>query len=245
MAQNITPLDLQRMLMGELPWLFLVEVVLRTSIMYLYALVLVRFMGKRGQRQLSPFDFLVIIALGSAVGDPMFYTEVPMLPGMVVLTTVVVLERLLSYAIHASKWVERFVSGAPRRLVLDGRLDMQSINQEAFSREEIFTMLRAHGIQQLGEVERVYVEQTGELSTYQYSQAEVRPGLPIAPPWDVERPAIFSAGTGAPSAGYYACATCGDAVRLNEGEMLPECEVCQSQNWARATLQALESQRHT
>lgn len=245
MDQNITALDFRRMFMGDLPWLFLVEVVIRTSVMYLYALVLVRFMGKRGQRQLSPFDFLVIIALGSAVGDPMFYTQVPMLPGIVVLTTIVVLERLLSHAIHASEWLEAFVSGVPRRLVQDGRLDMQSLQQENLSREEIFTMLREQGIKHLGEVEGAYVEQTGVLSAYRYSPAEVRAGLPIAPPWEVEAPKIFSAGTAAPSDGPYACTACGETLRFDKGELLPQCSNCQGQSWARATNKPLEITRHT
>jgi uncharacterized membrane protein YcaP (DUF421 family) len=244
MEQSITPLDFQRMLLGNLPWLFLLEIVVRTAVMYLYALLMVRFMGKRGQRQLSPFDFLVIIALGSAVGDPMFYSEVPMLPGMVVLATVVTLERLLSYAIHGNEWIEEFVSGVPRRLVCDGRLDIDNVKQETFSREEIFTMLRAKGVTHLGEVERAYIEQTGELSTYKYSQAEIRPGLAIAPPWEIEAPTTYSASTTVPAAGYYACTACGDTVRLDHGELLSECQVCEGQKWTRATHRPAESRRH-
>jgi uncharacterized membrane protein YcaP (DUF421 family) len=245
MEQSITPLDLKRMLIGDLPWLFLVEVAVRTSVMYLYALVIVRLMGKRGRRQLSPFDFLVIIALGSAVGDPMLYATVPMLPGMAVLTTIVALDRLLSYAVHTSEWLEKFVQGMPGRLVLNGRLDVPSINQETVSREEVFALLRGRGIQHLGEVERVYIEQSGEVSLYRYSPAEVRPGLPIAPPWELDRPITLAAGDAVPSSGYYACCACGETVRLDTGERLPECQVCGGQEWTTATARPVETQRHT
>ncbi len=43
-----------------------------------FALVL-RLMGKRGNRSLSPFANVVIIALGSATGDSMFYPQVPLI----------------------------------------------------------------------------------------------------------------------------------------------------------------------
>jgi uncharacterized membrane protein YcaP (DUF421 family) len=54
--------------------------------MYLYALLLVRLLGKRGMGQLAPFDFVIIIALGSAVGYPMFYPDVPVLHAMAAIT---------------------------------------------------------------------------------------------------------------------------------------------------------------
>jgi uncharacterized membrane protein YcaP (DUF421 family) len=67
--------DLARILLGRLPWLYLAEILLRTTIVYFFALFVVRTIGKRGMGQLAPFDFVIIIALGSAVGDPMFYPD--------------------------------------------------------------------------------------------------------------------------------------------------------------------------
>jgi hypothetical protein len=63
--------DLSRILLGNRPWIFLVEIFLRTAIMYCYVLLLVRFLGKRGMGQLAPFDFVIVIALGSATQLPM------------------------------------------------------------------------------------------------------------------------------------------------------------------------------
>jgi hypothetical protein len=83
--------DLARILLGWLPWLYLVEILLRTTIVYFFALFVVRTIGKRGMGQLAPFDFVIIIALGSAVGDPMFYPDVPLLHALVAITAIVLL----------------------------------------------------------------------------------------------------------------------------------------------------------
>ena len=46
-------------------------------------------LGKRGMGELSPFELVIIVALGSAVGDPMFYADVPLVHGIIVITVVV------------------------------------------------------------------------------------------------------------------------------------------------------------
>ena len=40
---------------------------------------MLRWIGSRTIAQLSTVEFLLVIALGSAVGDSMFYAEVPLL----------------------------------------------------------------------------------------------------------------------------------------------------------------------
>jgi uncharacterized membrane protein YcaP (DUF421 family) len=64
---------------------FLPEVALRTFFMFFVILTSLRILGKRSVAQLSVFELGVIIGLGSAAGDPMFYKDVGLLPGVVVL----------------------------------------------------------------------------------------------------------------------------------------------------------------
>lgn len=242
MEQSIQILDLKRMFLGELPWTFVFEIAIRTTIMYVYALMLVRLMGKRGMRQLSPFDFAIVIALGSAVGDPMFYPEVPLLHGMVVLATIVMLERGLANFVHRSEAVESFVEGAPRRLVINGRLDQEGMQREALSREELFATLRVAGAQQLGQVRRAYIEQSGQISTFLYTPKEAKPGLPLIPPWDLARPASFPSGTKAPREDDYACSVCGETIQRRRGEELPLCPRCEGAAWMMATKDPIEDE---
>ncbi len=56
--------DLYRIFLGDQPPGFFLEIMFRTVVMYLYVLLLLRLLGKRGMGQLSPFEFTIIIALG-------------------------------------------------------------------------------------------------------------------------------------------------------------------------------------
>ncbi len=130
--------DWQRMFLGDLSWGFALEIVLRSSIMYVYTFGMVRLMGKRTSQQLTPFEFLIVIALGSAVGDPMFYPEVPLLAALLVITVIVGLEKLVSLAGQYNEHVENVVEGIPHTVVTDGRLDYAGMNREFVAREELF-----------------------------------------------------------------------------------------------------------
>jgi len=97
---SIVPIDLSRIFFGTDPALFYLEIVFRTCVVYAYALLLIRWVGGRGIAQMSAVEFLLVIALGSAVGDAMFYPEVPLFQAMLVITVVVVINKILDILIY-------------------------------------------------------------------------------------------------------------------------------------------------
>lgn len=147
--------------------------------MYLYTLALVRLLGKRGMAQLSPFEMVIIVALGSAVGDPMFYADIPLIHGMLVVTVVVGLERLIVRLTEKNQWLERVVESAPVLLVADGKILEAALDHEDLSEAELFMALRQNGIEQLGEVRLAYLEPSGHLSVYRTEKS--RTGKSVLP----------------------------------------------------------------
>jgi uncharacterized membrane protein YcaP (DUF421 family) len=188
MGETTQGFDLYRIFVGDQPLTFLLEILFRTTVMYVYVLLL-RLLGKRGRGQLSPFEFVIIIALGSAVGDPMFYPEVPLLHGLVVVTAVVAMTRLIIHLSNRSEAVEQFLEGQPCCIVDDGELNLEAIDAERISREELFMLLRERNVSQLGEVRRAYLEPSGVISAFRAKDDQCRPGLPIVPPFDEMAPA--------------------------------------------------------
>lgn len=169
--QNIQPFDWHRMLFGDgITALYLLEIAFRTAVMYLYALVFARFVGKRSVGQISPFEFIMIIIIGSAAGDPMMYAHVPLLYGIVVLTVVMLLHRIVSALTDKSERVEDVFEGEPVLVVEDGQLLEAAIGSGTISRRELMSQLRQQGIRDVGEVERAYFEPSGMFSVFQASQ---------------------------------------------------------------------------
>lgn len=174
--ESIQPFDFARMFIGEHPPLFLLEVVFRTAVMYGYTLLAVRFLGKRGTGQLSVFDFIVVILLGSAAGDPMLYDDVPLLYGIVVITVVVVIERAINAWSNRNRTVEKLLESTPTILINEGKVLDDALSLEEISRPELMMELREKGIRSTGEVERMYMEPSGQMSVFRFEKGKEREG---------------------------------------------------------------------
>jgi uncharacterized membrane protein YcaP (DUF421 family) len=229
--------DLYRIFLGGQPSFVLFEILFRTIVIYVYVLAVLRLMGKRGMGQLSPFELTIIIALGSAVGDPMLYPEVPLLHGLVVVTVVVALTRFVTWLSNRSEAVELYLEGQPCCVVADGELDLGALDGERFSREELFMLLREKGVRQLGQVQRAYLEASGAVSAFRAPDESCKPGLPILPPYDdwTPPPGWTVRGAARTAGAAYACWKCGHTeAALAEAEM-QACSRCKSDAWAMAT----------
>ena len=158
--------DLTRMFIGDFEWQFTLEVAFRTIFMYLFALAMIRFIGKRGLGQLSPFEFVVVIALGSATGDPMFYADIPLIHGMMVLTLIVLLQKGLVTIIERSTTAQHFVDSVPALLIENGILREEVAHREGLATEELMMQLRQNGIRNVGQVHYAWLEPNGKISVF-------------------------------------------------------------------------------
>ncbi len=159
--------DLHRIFFGDLPALFYVEVLLRTAVMFSFTLILIRTMGKRSLSQFSTFDFVIVIALGSAVGDPMFYDDVPLTYGMLVVVVVVSMERVLAILTMRHRRIEVFVDSSPTVLIRQGVVDERALADELMSGRELDEALRSNGVERLSDVQIAVLEPSGRLSVRQ------------------------------------------------------------------------------
>lgn len=199
--EDIIPFDLQRMLVGDGPPLFLLEIVVRVSVIWLWAILLLRWIGGRSVSQMSVLEFLLVIALGSAVGDPMFQPEVPLLHAMLVILLLVCADKALDHVMRRFARVKAFVDGPPTQVVRDGQILHDGAVARNFGASELMALLRLKDVRNLGEVEQAYVEASGQLSVFRF--ATPRLGLRIVPPVET-RPLPL------PSANGLACCTrCG------------------------------------
>jgi uncharacterized membrane protein YcaP (DUF421 family) len=170
-----------RILVGDFSWEFTLEIVLRTVIMYAYTLAIVRVLGKRGLGHLSPFELVIIVALGSSVGDPMFYADVPLLHGIIVITVVVGLQRVLQEITERSPRLEEFLESKARRLVKGGVVDAHALEREDLSETELFSALREREVEHLGQVRLAYLEPSGVITVFKVDEEHVSPGRSVLP----------------------------------------------------------------
>ena len=56
--EQVIPMEMTKIFLVSEPAYFLLEIVLRVLVIYIFASVLLGFMGKRGRREISPFKLM-------------------------------------------------------------------------------------------------------------------------------------------------------------------------------------------
>lgn len=231
MNEPIAAFDLGRMLIGEEPPLFMFEIAVRTIIIYVYTLVLIRWVGSRSIAQLSLVEFLLVIALGSAVGDAMFYPDVPLVHCMIVITVVILLDKTLSHLVSRHPKLEDAIEGKSVEVVRNGIIDVEVLRKVNLGHDELFEQLRLKDVTNLLQVRSAYLETNGMISIFKDSDSVATHGLSIEPPWDVQPPVKIHTGETFHDA--IACSNCATVLETPVG-VAPECPCCSSLSWHKA-----------
>lgn len=143
--------DWQRMALDKVPVEFLGEVALRSLYTFVLVFIFLKITGRRGVRQMSLFEVLIILTLGSAAGDVAFYDDVPLLPVLVVFVTLALLYRGIMWLMGHSEKLEDLLEGKPIVVVEEGQLAREKLHAENMTEFEFFMELRVNSVEQLGQ----------------------------------------------------------------------------------------------
>ncbi|MFZ2611793.1 MAG: DUF421 domain-containing protein [Raoultella planticola] len=220
--------DWHRMALDKVPVDFLAEVALRSVYTFVLVFIFLKITGRRGVRQMSLFEVLIILTLGSAAGDVAFYDDVPMLPVLVVFVTLALLYRLIMWLMGKSETLENLLEGKPIPVLEQGELAWKNLQAENMTEFEFFMELRINGVEQLGQVRLAILETNGQISLYYYADRDVKAGLSILPP-----PHNASFAT-IPRDDEYACVRCSAVLKLRAGDK-QLCPRCANAEWSRAS----------
>lgn len=224
---NIMDFDWHRILFSDQEYSFFWEILFRTPLMFLAVVVVLKFTGKRGVQQLSIFEMVMIITLGSAAGDSMFYDDVGILHAVAVFVLVLAVYRVLIWLITKFEWFELMIEGKPIYIIRDGKMCLKELKSKELGSDEFLGTLRGQHVDQLGQVKYAVLEDTGSLSVFYFPDDEVLPGLPILPD------EYQSKSRKVVKAGLYACAKCARTYELQPVEDHP-CPTCKSLEWVEA-----------
>lgn len=141
----------------------LTGIIFRVSVMYLYALALVRISGKQTLGQLTAMDFIVTLIIGDLF-DNVFWAEVPVMEGMVAMAVVIVLHMLVTFVTSRNKSIYRALASPARPLVEEGRIVQKNLQLERMRPEELQSALRLKGEEHLREIKEARLEPSGQVS---------------------------------------------------------------------------------
>ena len=158
------------------------EIVLRTAIVYLFLVVVLRLSGKREVGQLSILELIVILVISDAVQNSMVGENTTVWGGLVAVLTLVGLDKGIGLVSERSKRVRQALEGEPRLLVRDGRLMEKALREEKVDAEDVRTAVRAHGLARIEDVRMAVLETDGSISVIPRDDKAPAQAPPRTPP---------------------------------------------------------------
>ncbi len=141
---------------------------LRTAILYLLLIAVVRMMGKRQVGQMEPSEFVVTMLVANLASIPMENDGIPLFAGVVPILTVLGVELVLSAISVASIGFRRLLCGKPVILIENGHLLQHNLRKTRITIDELTGHLRLKEVLDLTTVQYAILETNGELSVFLY-----------------------------------------------------------------------------
>jgi len=151
----------------------LLQIVVRTGVIYLLVLIGVRLSGKREVGQMTPFDLTLLLLLSNSVQNAMTGPDTSLMGGAVAACTLLLLNYTVADISGTNRRFRRWIQGQPSLLVHDGKAIESHMARERVSMDELHRALREHGINCLDQVALAVLEVDGSISCLKYD--EIKP----------------------------------------------------------------------
>lgn len=141
----------------------LAEKALRTGVVYLGIVVLLRLAGKRLLAEMNSLDLVVVLLLSNVVQNAIIGPDNSVLGAMVGAVVLIGADLALDLATQRFSWLQRLLVGSPTLLVADGRSKPGALARVGIEPREFALALRRRGIDDPAMVEEASLEPGGDL----------------------------------------------------------------------------------
>lgn len=142
----------------------------RTAILYLVLIAVVRLMGKRQVGQMEPSELVVAMLVADLASIPMQNEGLPLFSGVVPILTVLGLELVLSALSASSIRLRRLLCGKPVILIENGHLIQENLRKTRITVDELTGHLRLKDVLDLNTVQYAILETSGDLSVFLFPE---------------------------------------------------------------------------
>jgi len=155
-------------------WHTLLDVALRTSVVYLALLVGLRLTGTRQLGQMSTFDLVLLLIIANAVQNAMVGPDTSLAGGLVAAGVLIGWHRMVDWWRLRSRGFARLLAGEGIMLIHNGAILHEHCVRAGITRDELLQALREHGVAQVEDVMLAVLEPDGAISVVRYD--DIRPG---------------------------------------------------------------------
>ena len=152
----------------------LLDVALRTSIVYLALLVGLRLTGTRQLGQMSTFDLVLLLIISNAVQNAMVGPDTSLAGGLVAAGVLIAWHRAIQWWRVRNRGLAKLLAGEGIMLIHNGEILLEHLARAGITRDELRQALREHGVADAADVMLAVLEPDGAISVVRYD--DIKPG---------------------------------------------------------------------
>ena len=143
---------------------------IRTTILYLVLIAVIRLMGKRQIGEMEASEFVVTMLVANLASIPMQDGDIPLYSGLVPILTVLGIELVLSSLSLRFVKIRQLLCGKPVILIENGKILRQNLRRTRVTLDELTELLRGKDILSPDTVQYAILETNGNLSVFPYPE---------------------------------------------------------------------------
>jgi uncharacterized membrane protein YcaP (DUF421 family) len=153
------------------PW----ELILRGSAVYWFLFIIFRFVMHRDVGSIGIADVLLLVLVADASQNAMAGEYKSITDGFILVATIIGWNYLLDWAAYRFPAVAKLAEPPPLLLVRRGRVLKGSLRQEMLTEDDLMSKLREHGVDDVAQVKKAYIEGDGSVTVIRFGQAATDP----------------------------------------------------------------------
>ncbi len=148
---------------------------IRTCIIFLVLIVVMRLMGKRQIGEMQPFEFVVTLIVADLACIPMADVSIPLIYGLAAVFTLFLLHQLFSLLEQSGNLFKRLISGKPSVVIDRNGVCLNELKRNNMDIGDLIESMRAMGYFSLDDLTYAIFESNGKLSPFENSERKDAP----------------------------------------------------------------------
>ncbi len=143
------------------------SIMFKTTILYIFIIIVYRIMGKKEVGQLGIVDLIVSILIAELAAISIENADDSIFVSIVPIIVLVIIQVLFNYVSLKSDKFRKLIDGNPTVIIKEGKIKFKEMTKIRYSLDDLITQLREQGIKSIEEVDYAILENDGKLSVFQ------------------------------------------------------------------------------
>ena len=145
----------------------MLNLLIRTIVIYIAVIIVMRLMGKRLLSELEPFEIVITIIIADLASLPMQDEQIPLLRGIFTLVALFFAQSVLSLLVFKHNKYRAWPNGTPTILIANGNINHTAMQKLMISFSDMLEAMHGKDISDLSKIDYAIMETNGTINIFQ------------------------------------------------------------------------------